>query len=106
MFIRVNWVKECCFLEIIMESDNLEMVNALKQWKVNETCFGAFITDTLSLVGCFRSIVFNHVKRKGNRVAHELPKLALTNSNIIWMEDSPYHVQNLAWLDILGPPVE
>ncbi|MED6122457.1 hypothetical protein PIB30_040027 [Stylosanthes scabra] len=72
-FLGLNFAKECCFTEVFLEDDNIEVVKALKHGTSNETCF-----------------------------AHELAQLALANPNCVWMEDAPWHVQNLALLDILS----
>ncbi|MED6185375.1 hypothetical protein PIB30_056452 [Stylosanthes scabra] len=103
LYVGMNFAKDCCFTDIIVESDNLEVVNALKQRKCNDSCFGTFIADALSVSRNFRSLSFTHVRRTGNRVAHELAQLALTNPISMWMEDAPNHVLNLAYLDILAP---
>ncbi|MED6174365.1 hypothetical protein PIB30_068328 [Stylosanthes scabra] len=70
----LNFAKECCFREVILESDNLEVIKALKQGTPNQTCFGSFIADTLSLLGNFRNVSFSHVMRKGNKVDRRSPK--------------------------------
>ncbi|KAL4372104.1 hypothetical protein AHAS_Ahas06G0232400 [Arachis hypogaea] len=57
----------------------------------------------VDLVSNFRSVSFNHVKRGGNKIAHELAQLAPANPNSLWMEDAPIHVLNLALLDLLVP---
>ncbi|MED6139230.1 hypothetical protein PIB30_081872 [Stylosanthes scabra] len=41
--------------------------------------------------------------RSGNRIAHELVQLALSNSNSVWMEEAPTHISNLILFDIMGP---
>ncbi|KAL4330485.1 hypothetical protein AHAS_Ahas13G0404800 [Arachis hypogaea] len=75
-------------------------MGALKQRRCFNSCFGTFIIDAISLIRNFRFVEFSHVKRKGNKVAHELATLALTTPNCMWMEDAPSHVQNLAMLDV------
>ncbi|KAL4343390.1 hypothetical protein AHAS_Ahas11G0073600 [Arachis hypogaea] len=93
--------KECCFMDIVIESDCMEVVNALKYGRLNPTCFGAFVVDALSLMCNFRFVISTHVKRSENKVAHELTKIGLTNPNTVWMEEAPNQVQNLAWLNII-----
>ncbi|XP_016199994.1 uncharacterized protein LOC107641002 [Arachis ipaensis] len=99
-FWGLNFIKDCCFAKVILKSDNTEVMGALKQ-RCFSSCFGTFIIDAISLIKNFRSVEFSHVKREGNRVAHELATLALTNPNCMWMEDVLNHIQNLALLDVL-----
>ncbi|RYR31804.1 hypothetical protein Ahy_B01g056721 [Arachis hypogaea] len=99
-FWGLNFAKDCCFSNVILKSDNIEVMGALKQRRCFNSCFGTFITDAISLIKNFRFVKFSHVKREGNRVAHELATLALTTPNCMWMEDAPSHVQNLAMLDV------
>ncbi|XP_057719932.1 uncharacterized protein LOC130934373 [Arachis stenosperma] len=54
---------ESCFTNIILESDSMQVVKALKQRKVIDSYFGFFIADNMYLIDNFRSISFNHVKR-------------------------------------------
>ncbi|KAL4330796.1 hypothetical protein AHAS_Ahas13G0435900 [Arachis hypogaea] len=99
----INFASECCFTEIIVESDNLEVVKALKHGRISDSYFGSFIADALDLCKKFRLVSFSHVKRNGNKVAHELAQLAITTPNYVWMEEAPGHVTNLAMCDILAP---
>ncbi|KAL4314926.1 hypothetical protein AHAS_Ahas15G0133900 [Arachis hypogaea] len=91
-FWGLNFAKDCCFSKVILESDNIEVMGALKQRRCFNSCFGTFITDAISLIRNFRFVEFSHVKREGNKVAHELATLALTTPNCMWMEDAPSHV--------------
>ncbi|MED6113097.1 hypothetical protein PIB30_067776 [Stylosanthes scabra] len=50
-----------------------------------------------------RVVEFSHVKRSGNRIAHELAQLALTNPNFMWLEDAPIDICNLALMDRIDP---
>ncbi|MED6195114.1 hypothetical protein PIB30_034955 [Stylosanthes scabra] len=69
--------KDCCFTEVILESDNIEVVKALKHGSSNETCFGSFIADTHSLIGSFRNVIFSHVKRDETKLLMSLLNLLL-----------------------------
>ncbi|RYR31699.1 hypothetical protein Ahy_B01g056575 [Arachis hypogaea] len=78
-FWGLNFAKDYCFLKVILESNNIEVMDALKQRRYFNSCFRTFIIDAISLIRNFRIVEFSHVKRKKNRVVHELATLALTN---------------------------
>ncbi|XP_057720352.1 uncharacterized protein LOC130934843 [Arachis stenosperma] len=95
--------QQCCFFDVIVENDNIEVIQSLRLNKRQNNYFESFIVDCFNLVTSLRSVKFSHVKRSGNRVAHELAKIALTNPNEVWMEDAPSNICNLAFLDIISP---
>ncbi|XP_072064292.1 uncharacterized protein [Arachis hypogaea] len=74
IYLGMKLAKECCFMEIVIESDCIEVVNELKHGRPNPTCFRAFVVDALSLMCNFRLMAFTHIKKSGNKVAHELAK--------------------------------
>ncbi|RYR05308.1 hypothetical protein Ahy_B06g085174 [Arachis hypogaea] len=44
-FVGIKLAMECCFTNIILKSDNIKIVNALKKGGNLDSCFGTFITD-------------------------------------------------------------
>ncbi|XP_025653314.1 uncharacterized protein [Arachis hypogaea] len=50
---------ESCFTNIILESDSMQVVKALKQGKINDSCFGSFIADSLYLIVASLSLSFS-----------------------------------------------
>ncbi|XP_020979564.1 uncharacterized protein LOC110272089 [Arachis ipaensis] len=70
-FVGIKLAMECYFTNIILESDNIGSECSQKAGNL-DSCFGTFIIDALDLVSNFRSVSFNHVKRGGNKIAHEL----------------------------------
>ncbi|MED6132148.1 hypothetical protein PIB30_016570 [Stylosanthes scabra] len=81
----------------------LEVILAITNARIGDNYFGFCIADCLNLTNSFRSMVFLHVKREGNRVAHALANLALYSPGLIWLEEAPDHICNLALLDCLSP---
>ena len=83
-----------------MESDNTEVISAISKDKQQDNYFGLLITNCSVLLHSFISSQLSHVKKDGNKVAHELVQLALTNANSMWMEDALDNICSLAFLDI------
>ncbi|RYR53249.1 hypothetical protein Ahy_A06g028266 [Arachis hypogaea] len=98
----VNIVAQTCFLEIEIEGDNIEVVNALNSNSSFGGPFGTIISNCKALLCCFRFYKMSHIKRNGNSVVHSLAKLALTKPNLMWLEETPTKICNLVHLDILG----
>ncbi|RYQ98858.1 hypothetical protein Ahy_B07g086668 [Arachis hypogaea] len=101
----VNIAAQACFLEIEIEGDNIEVINALNSNSPFGRPFGTIISNCNALLCCFRFYKISHIKRNGNSVAHSLAKLALTRPNLMWLEETPTEVCNLVHLDILGQPL-
>ena len=50
----------------------------------------------------FVRLLYSHIKRNGNRVAHSLTRNALYIPNFqVWMEDVPSHIVSILQLDIV-----
>ena len=50
----------------------------------------------------FNTCSFTHVRREGNRVAHEPAKNNTGDGLVVWVEYGPPNVVNLAALDVLS----
>ncbi|KAL1293347.1 hypothetical protein AAHE18_19G066400 [Arachis hypogaea] len=84
---------ECCFFDAIIENDNVEVIQSLKEKEIHKNCFA----------NSLRSVEYSHVKRNGNRIAHELAQIVLINLNTVWIENALFCIYNLAYLNIIGP---
>ena len=50
----------------------------------------------------FERLVYSHVKRNGNKVAHSLAKNALCiPDSQVWMENVPSHITSILDLDVI-----
>ena len=94
--------KDLCLWEIEAEIDCLEVVNGLNHQSSNMSLFDLLIQDCVMLAASFCQCFFSHVSRNGNRVAHELAKLAVDFFDVVWVEDAPQHICNIIFLDILA----
>ena len=76
--------------DIVVESDSLIMVQALNGTFVPPSAVSAIVQGIMDLSKSFRRVEFSHVKRQGNRPAHELAKHALGIVDFIaWIEETP-----------------
>ena len=56
-----------------------------------------------NFVNNFVKLLYSHVKRNNNRVAHNLTSNALCIPDVqIWMEDVPSHIGSILLLDVVA----
>lgn len=98
----IKAVSRMRFENVVVESDNQEVVNALAgkgvQWRSE---LQGIIFDCLEYgksMGCWS---VQHVRRDGNKVAHGLAKLSSSfNEEMIWYHDFPSSIVNIARCDL------
>ena len=62
----------------------------MKSEDYSATPFGHIISDIKALFAHFRSLVFQHTRRQGNKVAHSLARATCNFSPFCtWMEEVP-----------------
>ncbi|KAL0015826.1 hypothetical protein SO802_002895 [Lithocarpus litseifolius] len=74
----------------IVEGDSKFVVKALRCKDNGLTPFAHLINDVSLFSDLFSELSYSHIRRDGNKVAHSLAKLALTDRVVLWMEDVPY----------------
>jgi hypothetical protein len=72
-----------------MESDNMEVVETMKNGTVSHGIAAAIFDDCYHLSRQFVKIQFVHVFREANTIAHELARLARGSPQCAWIEDPP-----------------
>ena len=81
------------FRNAILEGDSLDLIKALKSTEDCLSPTGLLVDDVKRVASSFEQLVFSHVKKNGNRVAHSLAKNALHIPNLqVWMENVPSHI--------------
>lgn len=89
------------FRSIVMEGDSLSIVTKLKNKTTPNTELGNFISHILVFSRRFVFCAFTHVKREGNRVAHNLAHLQPYEYAVrSWVWDGPDRVYDLANQDL------
>ena len=82
---------ELGFDQVILEGDSAIAIQALNSDDYSAAPFGHIISDIKSFSPSFRSLVFCHTRRLGNKVAHRLAREACNFSFpfCTWIEDVP-----------------
>ena len=89
------------FQNIVLEGDVLNLIQVLKAQEQNLLLWGLLVEDVKEYGTKFRRVLYSHVKRNGNSVAHNLAKHALCISDFqVWMEDVPSHIVQFLLLDV------
>ena len=86
---------------VILEGDSKVVTQALETKDVGLAAFGLLIRDACTLAGNFSDVSYSHTKRKGNKVADSLVKLATNLANcVIWMEEVPPSIYHFVQADL------
>ena len=89
------------FSSAILEGDSLGLIQALKSEERSLSPMGLLIEDVKVLANNFVRLLYSHVKRNDNRVAHSLDRNALCIPDFqIWMKDIPSHIVLILQLDV------
>jgi len=64
---------------VILESNALGLIERLQLGSQGEAYLDVLLKDIRSLVPSFRSLMYSHVKRVGNIVAHLVARMSPTN---------------------------
>ena len=86
-----------------LESDSLLLVSALVDNHNYLSSVGLLLDDIRFYASSFNQLLYSHVKRDGNKVAHRLAKHALCISDfLVWMEDVPPPIRSVVQDDMDG----
>ena len=95
------FMEELGLCRAIFEGDSKTVVKALSGDCPDPSCIGHIIKDCKSLMGCFQTCYFSHVRRQSNGVAHALARRARMSSPLsIWMESVPPDISYLVYVDV------
>ncbi|XP_065630291.1 uncharacterized protein LOC136067860 [Quercus suber] len=85
------FAKELGFDHVILEGDSEIAIRAMNSEDYSAAPFGHIISDIKALSSHFRSVVFHHTRRLGNKVAHRLAQAACNFSSSLctWIKDVP-----------------
>ena len=70
----LTFTHELGFLNVVLEGDALGLIQALKSQEQNLSPWGLLVEDVKAYGTKFRRVLYSHVKRNGNSVAHNLAK--------------------------------
>ena len=98
----LSFVFEFGFRSAILESDSLGLIQALKSEKRSLSPTGLLIEDVKVFANNFVRLLYSHIKRNSNRVAHSLARNVLCIPNFqVWMEDVLSHSVSILQLDVV-----
>ncbi|XP_042939486.1 uncharacterized protein LOC122274515 [Carya illinoinensis] len=93
--------------KIVLESDSLLMVEALKANQDSLSLQGNMLKEVKNMMNCFEEKKVQHVCRSGNQVAHTLAKHAWSIPDVeLWMGLVPAFLSQVYWLDSQNVRVE
>nr|POF06673.1 hypothetical protein CFP56_29261 [Quercus suber] len=95
------FMEELGLRRAIFEGDSETVVKALSGDCPDRSSIGHIVKDCKSLMGCFQSCSFSHVRRQSNGVAHALARRARMSSPLsVWMESVPPDISYLVYVDV------
>ena len=98
----VTFARELGFQRATLEGDSLDQIKALKSIECSLSPTGLLVDDVKRVANSFEQLLYSHVKRNGNRVAHSLAKNALRIPDFqVWMEEVPSHIVLILQLDVV-----
>ncbi|KAL3825323.1 hypothetical protein ACJIZ3_021352 [Penstemon smallii] len=96
--LAVEFAKERNWSKVIVEGDSSVVVNAIGCSSESRADYGIIIEDIKHIASSFESFSIQHLRREGNRVAHELAQLSSVDSfalNVL-----PVWIQNIVLSDL------
>ena len=101
-FKALSFAFELGFRSANLEGDSLGLIQALKLEERSLSPTGLLFEDVKVLANNFVRLLYSHIKRNGNRVAHSLARNTLCIPDFqVWMEDVPSHIVSILQLDVV-----
>ena len=93
----MNLVFEMRLLKVILSV----LIKALKSTEGSLSPTGLLVDDVKRVAISFERLLYSHVKRNGNKVAHSLAKNTLCIPDLqVWMKDVSSHIISILNLDV------
>ena len=88
------------FQNIIVESDSLQIVQALCSSSPDLSSFGLIVKDSREIASAITGVSFTHIRRQANEVAHKLACFNLSSiTPALWFEEPPYIILDVLFED-------
>ncbi|XP_021774242.1 uncharacterized protein LOC110738174 [Chenopodium quinoa] len=98
----MNWAIEMGFKNVVVESDCLQLIQALRKGSKGQSNFHLILDDVLSLCSSFDFISWSFVKCSGNKVAHTLAHYQPWElGRRVWVNDVPSCISPFVSNDLL-----
>ena len=86
---------------VILEGDSLVIIKALREEEQFLSPIGLLLEDVRMLSLSFQKLLYSHMKRESNSVAHNLARYANSIPDfLVWMEDVPPCIQSFVQADL------
>ena len=97
----VAFVRELSLFSVVVEGDSLRVVQAITNKRENQTFFGHVIKEIHGSCSNFTRIIFQHVRREGNKLAHAPARRAvLFVDTDVWVEELPADLEDVFQMDL------
>ena len=96
----LTFAQELGINEFMMEGDSEAVINTVRSTEDSLTTYGHLFESAKSTLVTSKCIAFTHIRRSGNRVAHNLVKHARHFRGLsVWVEDIPPHLYDVLFND-------
>ena len=86
--------------EFVLEGDSEEVINSLRSKEASFSLFGHLLESAKSMLGSSTCIIFSHVRRSGNKIAHNLARHVRNVRGLsVWVEDVPPDLVNVLFAE-------
>jgi ribonuclease HI len=103
-FYAVEFSRDMCFNDIILEGDALQIVAAVQTDSQHWSRFGHIVDGIKLGLSQLRSWQINHVKRDANSAAHVLAREAIKNViDRVWVEETPNCIYGIVLREQFAP---
>ena len=91
--ITLVFAQELGLVDFVLEGDSEVVINSLRSNEVSFSLFGHLLESAKSMLVSSTCIKFSHVRRSGNKIAHNLARHARNvRGLLVWVEDVPPHL--------------
>ena len=98
----LSFAFELGFRSTILKGDSLGLTQAMKLEEHSLSPTGLLTENAKMVANSFVRLLYSHIKRNNNGVAHSLVKNALCIPDFqVWMEDVPLHIVSNLQLDVV-----
>ena len=96
----ITFAQELGINEFMLKGDSEAIINTLRSPEASLTTYGHLLESAKSTLVTRKCIAFSHIRRSGNRVAHNLAKHARHVRGLsVWVEDMPPHLYDVHFAD-------
>ncbi|KAK9998542.1 hypothetical protein SO802_018145 [Lithocarpus litseifolius] len=96
----ITFAQELGITEFMLEGDLEAVINSLRSAEASLTTYGHLLESAKSTLVTSNCIAFSHIRRSGNRVAHNLAKHAKHVRGLsVWVENIPPNLYDVLFAD-------